>query len=107
MLLWLNVLAELAPQLFDELARATVQVGRHLDRHFHELVAVTAPQAMREALAAHPQHRSRLRGRWNTQLDLSRQRGDFDFSAERRLHERDRHFAYDLVPDPPEERMRK
>src|SRR5471032_1118703 len=82
------------------------QLDGRLDGHVAEQVARVAGTHALDALALQTESLARLRALWNRERHLARQRRHFDFAAQRRLGERDRHFAMQVVAFALEHRVR-
>src|SRR5262249_25899319 len=104
--LGLNVLAQLAGQLLEELALARCQLGRDLDGDLDPLIAPPDPGAARDSLALDAEDRAGLRPGRNAQLALAVEGRHLDLASEGGLHERDGDLAQDVVGRSLEEGVR-
>src|SRR5437867_621460 len=93
-------------QFLQNLLRALVRDPGHDDSNLHDLAALTLSPQRRSALPPQPKLLPALGPRRDAQQRLSIDRRDLDLRAQRRLGDRDRQRAVDIVPLATEELVR-
>src|SRR5882724_2550432 len=92
-------------ELAQQLPLSVGQVYRRFDDDVAEQIAVFPTAHSANALATQPKHFPRLSLGGDSDLRRTVQRGNFDFSAERRRRETDRHLAVQVVVVALKDRM--
>ena len=102
---WLRLyfVAELFGELLQEVALTPGQHGGNLHRHLDELIAPAAARATHDPLALDAEHGGGLGSARYLELAFAVERRYFELCPQRRLYERDRYRAHDVVSRPLEE----
>ncbi|MNC86031.1 hypothetical protein D3C83_16580 [compost metagenome] len=84
-------------ELGEQLFLTGREVHRCLDRDVADEISVAGRAHALDALATQPEHLAGLRARRYLDFGVAVERRDFDFTAERRRGEADRHLAVEVI----------